>query len=66
MKMFYICESELLELLTSYHQLQALQRGKVDNWEWADYAHLDYLEGAGKESFEEIARDDLEAYEEVE
>lgn len=66
MKMLYISEDELLELLTSYHELQALKRGGVDNWEWVDYTYMDYLEGAGKESFEEIAKDELEAYEVVE
>lgn len=66
MKMLLISEGELLKLLTESHELQALKRGKVDNWEWADYAYMDYLEGAGKKSFEEIAKDDLEAYEVVE
>lgn len=66
MKMLYISEDELLELLTSYHELQALKCGGVDNWEWVDYTYMDYLEGAGKESFEEIAKDELEAYEVVE
>lgn len=66
MKMLLISEDELLKLLAESHELQALKRGKVDNWEWADYTYMDYLEGAGKESFEEIAKDDLEAYEVVE
>lgn len=66
MKMLYVSEDELLELLASYHELQALKRGGVDNWEWVDYTYMDYLEGAGKESFEEIAKDELEAYEVVE
>lgn len=64
--MLYICEDELLELLASYHELQALKYGGVDNWKWTDYAYMDYLERAGKESFEEIAKDELEAYEVVE
>lgn len=66
MKNYCICESELLELLTAYHKLAALENGGVDNWEWYDYAVMDYLESSGKESFEEIVKDDLEAYEVVE
>lgn len=66
MKNYYICESELLELLTAYHRLVALEGGGVDNWEWYGHSIADYLEACGKESFEEIAKDDLEAYEVVE
>ena len=66
MKMLLISEDELLKLLAESHELQALKQGGVDNWEWVDYTSMDYLERAGKESFEEIAKDDLEAYEVVE
>ena len=66
MKNYYICESELLELLTAYHRLAALENGGVDNWEWHGYSIADYLEACGKENFGEIAKDDLEAYEVVE
>lgn len=66
MKNYYICESELLELLTAYHKLAALENGGVDNWRWYGYAVMDYLEGADKKSFDEIAKDELEAYEVVE
>ena len=66
MKNYYICESELLELLTAYHRLAALEDGGVDNWGWYGHSIADYLEARGKENFEEIAKDDLEAYEVVE
>lgn len=66
MKNYYICESELLELLTAYHKLAALEIGGVDNWWWHDYSIVNYLEGHGKERIEDIARDELDAYIEVE
>ena len=66
MKNYYICESELLELLTAYHRLAALENGGVDNWEWHDYAVMDYLGARGNKEFEDIAQDELDAYIEVE
>lgn len=66
MKSYYISESELLELLTAYHRLAALENGGVDNWEWYDYAVMDYLEAHGKEEFGDIAQDELSDYIEVE
>ena len=66
MKNYYICESELLELLAAYHQLAALENGGVDNWEWYGYSVADYLEAHGKKKFEDIAQDELDAYIEVE
>lgn len=66
MKKYYICESELLELLTAYHKLTALENGGVDNWEWYDYAVIDHLDAHGKKEFEDIAQDELSDYIEVE
>ena len=66
MKNYYICESELLELLTAYHKLAALENGGVDNWGWYGYSVMDYLEAHGKNEFEDIARDELGDYIEVE
>lgn len=66
MKNYYISEIELLELLTAYHKQAALENGGVDNWEWHDYSVMDYLEAHGKKKFEDIARDELGDYIEVE
>ena len=65
MKKYVICEEELLQLLRDSHELAALTNGGVDNWEWYDYARMEYLEGCGAEEFEDLAQNDLEAYEEV-
>lgn len=65
MKMLLISEQELLELLRESHELRALVNGGVDNWEWYGLSREDYLEGAGKEEFEDIAREELGAYEEA-
>lgn len=66
MKNYYISEGELLELLTAYHKQAALENGGVDNWEWHDYAVMDYVEAHGKKDFEDIAQDELSDYIEVE
>lgn len=65
MKSYVVLEDELLELLTAYHELTALKNGGVDNWKRAGCSCSDYLSGAGKESFEEMAAEDLSAYEEI-
>ena len=65
MKKYVICEEELKQLLHDSHVLAALTSGGVDNWTWYDYARMDYLEACDAEDFDELAQNDLEAYEEV-
>lgn len=65
MKTYIICEEELLGLLRDSYELHALRNGGVDNWTWYDCARKDYLESSGAEDFDELAQNDLEAYEEV-
>jgi hypothetical protein len=65
MKKYVICEEELLGLLRDSYELQALHSGGVDNWTWYGYSRMDYLEACDAEDFDELAQNDLEAYEEV-
>ena len=64
-------EKELILLLESYHRLQALENGGVDNWNWYGDSLYDYLENwiaekklnpSGGWDFESIAEDDLNNY----
>lgn len=65
MKKYIICEEELFDLLRDSHELQALRSGGVDSWSWFDYSRMDYLEACDAKDFDELAQNDLEAYEEV-
>lgn len=42
-KNFVLSEDELVRLLESDMQLNALERAGVDNWEWYGEAHGEYL-----------------------
>ena len=65
MKKYIICEEELFGLLRDSHELQALRSGGVDSWSWFDYSRMDYQEACDAKDFDELAQNDLEAYEEV-
>ena len=57
---YIIEESELLNLLQSYHYANCLDMDGVDNWPWYMCGKDDYL---GKfNTFEEKAKDDLKYY----
>ena len=70
-----VSEYELRELLESQNRLVALESGGVDNWSWYGDSLSDYLkswaEETGRDSelywtFEDIAVDEITAYELVE
>lgn len=67
-KRYIIDESELIDLLSAYYTLSALESGGVDNWDWYGQSKKDWLEmnGSENETFEDIARAELENYEEAE
>ena len=54
---FVLSEGELVRLLESDMQLNALECGGVDNWEYRGEAYCDYLDEAGFDDFEDAARD---------
>lgn len=56
---FILSEDELVRLLESDMQLNALERAGVDNWEWYGEAHGEYLmeECPGFDSFNDVVRD---------
>ena len=58
---FVLSEDELVRLLESDMQLNALERAGVDNWEWYGEAHGEYLmeECPGFDSFNDAARDEV-------
>lgn len=70
-----IKRSELKELLEAYHILAALECGGVDNWTWYSDARREYLNRWVSETernedchwtFEDIAEDELENYDNLE
>lgn len=61
---YIIEESELLNLLQSYHYANCLNMDGVDNWPWYMCGKDSYL---GKfNTFEEKAKDDLKYYTKLE
>lgn len=55
-KYYKINESELIDLLASRVELEALNAGGVDNWEWYGESRRDIL----KERFPDATEGDLE------
>lgn len=60
---YIISESELLDLLTTYHYANCLDADGVDNWSWYMIGREEYL--GDFESFEDKAKDDLQYYTKV-
>ena len=56
-KNFVLSEEELVRLLESDMELNALECGGVDNWPYRGEACCDYLDEAGFGDFEDAARD---------
>lgn len=63
-KQYIINESELIDLLTTYHYANCLNSDGVDNWSWYMQGKRDYL--GEFEDFEDKAKDDLKFYTEYE
>lgn len=57
---YIISESELIELLSTYHYANCLDAEGVDNWSWYMANKKEYL-GEFK-SFEDLAKNDLKDY----
>lgn len=60
---YIISESELLDLLATYHYANCLDGDGVDNWSWYMIGREEYL--GDFESFEDKAKDDLKYYTKV-
>ena len=58
--MYIISESELIDLLATYHYANCLDAEGVDNWSWYMANKKEYL--GNFESFEDKAKDDLKYY----
>lgn len=61
---YIIDEEELVNLLAAYHYANCLDTDGVDNWSWYMEGKEIYLHGF--ESFEDLARSELEYYEKIE
>ena len=62
---FVIYENKLVELISSYLKFIALENGGVDNWEWYGKSICDFLNENHAEDFEEIAKKELNGYDEL-
>lgn len=67
-KKYAVSEEELIDLLAAYYILSALESGGVDNWDWYSESKKDWLEmnASEHETFEDVARSELDNYVEVE
>ena len=63
-KQYIINESELIDLLATYHYANCLDFDGVDNWSWYMQGKRAYL--GEFEDFEDKAKDDLKFYTEYE
>lgn len=54
---FVLSEDELVRLLENVMELNALECGGVDNWDYRGEACCDYLDAVGFDDFEDAARD---------
>lgn len=61
---YIISESELIDLLTTYHYANCLDAEGVDNWPWYMVNKEEYL--GDFENFEDKAKDDLKYYTKIE
>lgn len=57
---YIISESELIELLATYHYANCLDTDGVDNWTWYMIGRKEYLKEF--ESFEDLAKHELKYY----
>lgn len=60
---YIISESELLDLLETYHYANCLDADGVDNWSWYLVGRKEYL--GDFEDFKDKAKDDLQYYTKV-
>ena len=61
---YLVPESELIDLLATYHYANCLDAEGVDNWSWYMINKKEYL---GKfDSFEEKAKNELQYYTKIE
>ena len=61
---YLVPESELIDLLASYHYANCLDAEGVDNWSWYMTNKKEYL--GDFDSFEEKAKDELQYYTKIE
>lgn len=61
---YIISESELIDLLATYHYANCLDSAGVDNWSWYMINRKEYL--GNFESFKDKAKDDLKYYTKIE
>lgn len=57
---YIISESELIDLLATYHYANCLDSAGVNNWSWYMINRKEYL--SDFESFKDKAKDDLKYY----